>query len=222
MVSIYIKAFIISLAIFSLGILAGLSIERFRVSDFITKMSSMENYMQEIELEMLYFQEKNENHTCDFLNEIIRTTNNNLDLLAAELTKHSEKETIFSKSEIESLKKKYTFFLLKGWLLQERVKKDCGTKVVTVLYFYDREECDDCLIQGEILSVLKYSFKEKLMVYPLDAKVDTAMIRILINKYNITSFPSLVISEKVYSGIVQKNELRTIICDQLGNITQCI
>lgn len=215
MVNIYIKTFLISLGIFSLGLLVGFYIERFLASDIVARTTLIESSVQEIELQMLYFQGLNESYACDFLNEIVRDTNKNLDILADQLLRYSEKNILFTRPEIASLKRRYTSLLIKDWLLQERIKKNCGTKVVTVLYFYSTEECDDCLIQGTILSILKNEFREKLMVFPLDIKVEVSMIDILRKRFNITTTPSLVIEEKTYTGIVSKDDLKSIICDVL-------
>lgn len=222
MVSIYLKAFIISIVIFISGLFVGLFVESYLVSNVISRTSELENSIQEIELEMLYFQNLNETYSCPFLNEIVRKTNNNLDTLAQQLTMYSEKNVIFTPKEIRDLKAKYSFLLIKDWLLQEKIKLTCGTDVVTILYFYDREGCDDCVIQGNILSVLKESFKEKLMVFSLDRRVELSMINILMERYNVTKMPSIVIDEKVYSGITSKDQIKTLICNQISNVTACL
>lgn len=223
MVSVYVKAFFISLIVFVLGLYTGMNIEKFVTSDLLSRTGSIESSVQEIELEMLYFQNLNESYACDFLNEIVRKTNNNLDILSDQISRYSEENVLITRTDIENLKEKYTFLLVKDWLLQERIKVNCGTKTVSVLYFYDRKGCDDCIVQGNILSSLKSSFKEKLMVFPLDIKVESSMLDILIKRFNITSVPSLVIEGKVYSGIVSTDNLKNIICDISDeNITQCV
>lgn len=215
MVNLYIKALLISIVIFVSGLFVGLFIERFFVSDLATRTSFIENSVQEIELEMLYFQGLDEAFSCDFLNEIVRKTNNNLDMLAGQLLGYSEKNILFTGIEIKNIKSRYTFLLVKDWLLQERIKKSCGTNTVTILYFYDTEGCDDCVIQGNILTILKNSFKERVMVFPLDVRIGVTMVDILMNRFNITSTPALVIDETVYSGITTKEQLKDIICSKL-------
>jgi len=111
--------------------------------------------------------------------------------------------------------------LIKDWILQGKIRQDCGTNSVSVLYFYDTKNCDDCIIQGNILSILKSSFKEKLMVFPLDKNINLTMLRILMNRYNITKIPSVVINDEVYSGIVSEKDLKKILCSGLTNVTQC-
>lgn len=215
-IGIYLKAFFISLGIFLLGIIIGFHLERTLMNEITLRTKLIENSVREIELEMLYFQRFEKNSlACNFLNELIRKINVNLDELAGKLSAYSEQSIFFSKAELEELKKRYTYLLIKDWLLQERVKENCGTNVSTILYFYKKRGCEECVIQGKILSVLKLKYKERLMIFPIDSDVDVEMVKILMKNYNITKFPSLVISEKTYSGIIPKEEVEKWICSQI-------
>ena len=220
-VSIYLKTFIISAAIFFFGLLVGLYIENFFVSNLSARAATIENSVREVELEMLYFQGLPDTYSCDFLNAIVKKTNNNLDTLAGELTQYSDKNLLFTAQEIKNIKTMYTSLLIKDWLLQERIKKSCGTNTVTVLYFYSTEGCDDCITQGNVLTLLKSSFKEKLMVFSIDRQIDLSMINILMDRFNVTTTPALVIGDITYRGIIGKNELKNIICDKLPSINEC-
>ena len=220
--NIYVKTFLVSMGIFLIGILIGMGVENYLTSDFASRTNYVEESVREIELEMLYFQDLNETYSCNFLSEIVRRTNNNLDELSGQLLKYSESNVLFGGTDIENLKKSYTSLLIKDWVLQERIKSICGDKTVTILYFYDKSGCGDCVIQGSILSILKDSFKEKVMIFPLDTKVGLTMIGILMDRFNVTSVPSLVIEEKTYSGIVVGEALKRISCDIIDeNITTC-
>jgi len=194
--NIYVKTFLVSMGIFLIGILIGMGVENYLTSDFASRTNYVEESVREIELEMLYFQDLNETYSCNFLSEIVRRTNNNLDELSGQLLKYSESNVLFGGTDIENLK--------------------------TILYFYDKSGCGDCVIQGSILSILKDSFKEKVMIFPLDTKVGLTMIGILMDRFNVTSVPSLVIEEKTYSGIVVGEALKRISCDIIDeNITTC-
>src|SRR2546428_10635545 len=186
MVNIFLKAFVISLFLFAIGIAVGIGIEQVNTFGFAVKTSSIEDSIQQIELEMLYFQTLNSSNSCDFLNSVLVKTNNNLDLLSGQLEKYSDKNVIFSENVLD-VKAKYSNLLIKSWLLQEKIKSMCNSQVTTILYFYNPLNCGDCQVQGNVLSVLKNSFKERLMVYPLDVRLDVDMIKILMNRYNTTS-----------------------------------
>lgn len=219
MVNLYFKTFIVSFIIFILGIFIGLNIEKYVASDVTEQTKQIENSIQEMELEMLYFQNIEQAESCGFLNEVVRRTNINLDELSLQLSHYSEEKILFTRNEAKGLKRKYTFLLIKDWLLQEKIKKDCGTKTISILYFYDTEECDDCLIQGQVLSLFKEKLKEKLMIFPIDRNIETSMIGVLIKKFNINIVPSLVINGNVYVGIQSKDQLKKILCEKLDKET---
>jgi hypothetical protein len=210
---IYIEAFFISLAIFIAGLLIGYYLEKSSVSEIEERTKEIERSIRQAELEMLYFQTINASD-CATLNEVVRRININLDELATKLASFSE-DALLSKS-LEELKEEYTYLLIKNWILVEKMKESCKSQIATILYFYKRKNCDDCLVQGNILSALKLKYKEKLMIFPLDSEVKVEMVKILMGKYNITSFPSIVVLGKKYEGIVSKEEVEKLILQQLS------
>lgn len=219
--NIYLKAFIISFVIFSIGLLTGLYIEQFFLDDFSSQVSDMESLVRDIELEMLYFQDSGQNRSCTFLNEIVSKTNSNLDEMSNEITSYSESNILFTKSKIKSLKQMYTYLLIKDWLLQERIESECGSERLSILYFYSVEDCDTCILQGNILTLLKESFGESVMVFPLDINTEVGMVDILRKSYNVEETPSIVIGDKLYGGITQKHILKELICERIDH-EQCL
>ena len=220
MVNIFVKSFIISLFLFLIGIGIGMGIEKIDSTGLFAKTTSIENSIQEIELEMLYFQNLNSSTSCTFLNDILGKTNNNLDILSSQLEKYSDRNIIFT-GDLADIKEKYTGLAIKSWLLNEQIKTNCGPKSASLLYFYQTQNCNDCAVQGNILTNLKQTYKDKLLVYPLDVGVKLDLINILQERYNITSFPSVVIGDTVFKGIVGKGDIIPLICQQLGNVTGC-
>jgi len=210
---IYAKALIISLVVFLGGIAVGFGIENFLASDITAKITDIETSIQETEIEMLYFQTLSNTTSCNFLNSVLVRTNNNLDKLAEQLISYSESNLIFTRSDIKTLKERYTLLLMKSWILQETIKKNCDSKVFIILYFYSTKDCDDCVVQGNVLSTIKDIFKSDVMIYPFDVNVDVSMVRIIMDKYNITTTPSIVAENNVYSNnIISMNDFKKMIC----------
>ena len=199
-----------------------MNMEFYMTSDIFSQTNNIESSVQDLELQMLYFQNLNDTHSCDFLNEIIRNTNNQLDQLSEQISGYTEDRIIFSRMNVENLKKKYTSLLIKDWLLQNQVKTKCGTDTVSVLYFYKRKNCNDCIIQGNVLTSLKDEFRERLMVFPLDIDVGSPMIAILMRRYNITSTPSVIIEDGIYTRLLSRDELKDSICYYFVNMTGCL
>lgn len=220
--NVYLISFVITIVVFFLGMFVGLGIERFMLSNLIKKTSSIESSIQEIELELLYFQGLNTNESCTFLKEVVRKTNNKLDIFADQLGAYSDRNILFTRDQVTDLKTKYTSLLIKDWLLQEKIKTDCGDNVVSVLYFYSTEGCNDCIIQGDILTLLKEVFKDKLMVFPLDAGIESDMVKILMARFEIEPTPTIVVNNEKYEGVITKEYLSGIICSEIPSIEECI
>ena len=219
--NIYVKAFVITVFVFLFGLFVGLNIERFMLYDLEKKSASVESSIRDIELEMLYFQGLGGNESCSFLKEVVRTTNNKLDVMADQLNSYGGKDILFTRDQVASVKSTYTSLLIKDLILQERIKTECNSGGVSVLYFYSTNGCDDCVLQGDVLMLLKEAFKDKLMIFPIDVDVDSNMVRILMSKYGVKSEPSIVISGRLYSGIVRKDTLENVICSGLPGAAEC-
>jgi uncharacterized protein YneF (UPF0154 family) len=219
--NIYVKAFLITVLVFIFGLFVGLNIERFMLSNLEKRSSSVESSIRDIELELLYFQGLGEKDSCTFLKEVVRKTNNMLDVMADQLGSYNENDILFTSGQIADMKATYTSLLIKDWILQDRIKKECNSTVVSVLFFYSTKDCDDCVVQGDVLTLLKDMFKDRLMVFPLDVDVDSDMIGILMSKFGVKSTPSLVVNGRLYSGIVQKDKLKNSICSELPGAPEC-
>ena len=219
--NIYVKAFLITVLVFVFGLFVGLNIERFMLSNLEKRSSSVESSIRDIELELLYFQGLGEKDSCTFLKEVVRKTNNMLDVMADQLGSYNEKDILFTSGQIADVKATYTSLLIKDWILQDRIKKECNSTVVSVLFFYSTKDCDDCVLQGDVLTLLKDVFKDRLMVFPLDVGVDSDMIGILMSKFGVKSTPSLVVNGQLYSGIMQKDKLKNSVCSELPGAPEC-
>lgn len=212
---VFLKTFFISLGIFVIGFFIGSVVENSLTADLRERTESIQNSIQEIELESLYLLSVS-NSSCPFLNDLVRKTNNNLDDLAGKLSSYDEEKIVFTSNDLVNIKSKYTVLLVKDWLLQNSVRQHCKTNSASILYFYDRD-CTDCLFQGDILTVLKQQFKEKVMIFPLDHSLGTSPVSLLESYYNITRFPSVVIDEAAYSGIIPFKNLREYVCSTVSD-----
>ena len=73
-----------------------------------------------------------------------------------------------------------------------------------------------------ILTYFKKKYGEKLLVFPINVDLveNEAVINVLQKSYNISAYPSVVVGDKVYSGVVaSQEELSEDICEGL-NITE--
>lgn len=219
--NVYVKAFAITVAVFVFGLVVGLGVENYMLSGMESRSSSVERSINDIELELLYFQGLNASESCSFLKEVVRTTDNQLDLLSDQLSGYTGQDIVFTTSQVADAKSTYTSLLIKDWILQDRIRQQCNSTGVSVLYFYSTEKCDDCVLQGDALTLMKDTFKDRLMVFPLDVGVQSNMIGVLMDKFGVTSTPSLVIDGSTYSGLVSEPQLKSMICADLQAAPEC-
>ena len=74
------------------------------------------------------------------------------------------------------------------------------------------DSCFDCSAQGYILTYLKSIFGEKLLVFSLDVNFNEPMVQILKENYEIEELPTVIVGDKVFSGLTKKEELINELC----------
>ena len=104
---------------------------------------------------------------------------------------------------------------LNYWLFAKKTKEKCDLDVVNILYFYSEKNCQTCPDQGVILTYFKKTFGDKLLVFPIDVdyELNEPVITILKKQYDVTMYPTTIIEDQKYEGIIHNEELKKIICD---------
>jgi len=126
-----------------------------------------------------------------------------------------ENENVVAKKEI------YELIEIKTLQYLEKIKTECGENFSTVLFFYTNKKndtlgsVDGCEDQGKILDQVVYEHEHnqtasKVYVFAFDANSKNLATESLIEKYNITSVPSIVINRQV-QGYSVKSELKSFL-----------
>ena len=73
------------------------------------------------------------------------------------------------------------------------------------------------------MTYFKNLFGEKVLIFPinLDLRQQEPMVEIAMSQFNVTRYPTLVIDEQKYEGVMKKEELQGIICSSLDDAPQC-
>ena len=112
--------------------------------------------------------------------------------------------------DVIGLKKYYSLLQIKDYMLMKELGEKCNFKPVTLVYFYSNEDCSDCTKQGFVLTALREKYP-LLRVYAFDADLDLSAIKTLQTVTNAPgTVPSMVISDKVYTGFKSMEDLETI------------
>jgi hypothetical protein len=115
-------------------------------------------------------------------------------------------------AEVINLKKYYSLLQIKDFLLMQKMKERCGSKTLSLIYFYSNEgDCSDCENEGFVLTRLRADYPE-LRVYSFDYNLDLSALKTLTSIYNIEDkLPALLINDKIYYGLKSIDEIKNII-----------
>ncbi|HDI72853.1 MAG TPA: hypothetical protein ENF58_01830 [Candidatus Altiarchaeales archaeon] len=204
---IYLVAAILSLFFYIVGVISGLFIEKSMTDYTEEKVKSLQRRVENLQLEYAYLSIIGEDLSCDSLSLLVSETTKKVRDLGREL------ET--EKGDFEDLRRDYALLSTKAWILNRYMKDKCGNNVVVVLYFYS-VPCQECIEQGHILDELREkNFHDKLIVFVLNADLDEPIVNMLKKTHNISSTPALVIEDKTYKGLIERERLKEIISEKL-------
>jgi len=152
------------------------------------------------------------------LEKSIKDLSKSLDTIA-----NYKQDSKFNSKDFDVLSRRYLLDNLNYWLLSKKSKELCGYDTVNILYFFN-SQCDVCPNQGIVLTYFKNKLGDRLLVFPINTDLvqDESMISLLLNVYNITEYPSIVIDEDVYKGVISTEDMHKILCEKYNlNETNC-
>jgi hypothetical protein len=220
----YIVAGLITLLIFILGMSLGLIVDYERV-----KAVDRENTLQKVnydslQLQYLYLSYVPEDkEACGILRVALEDSIAQLSDSLGDVERYQKDSTI-NKKQFEIIQRKYLIDNLRYWLFSKKLQEVCGEDTVNILYFFSLDSCTICPNQGTILSYFKTKLQDKLLVFPVnvDLEKDEQFIKILKLQYNVTQLPTVIINGEKYEGVISRNELAQILCDQTTNKEHCL
>ncbi len=218
----YILAGILTILIFSLGLLLGIILDLSRARWAENVLTSQEINFNSISLQYqlidLFSKNNKSIDSCKAIQPLLTDAVINLNKALAKFMDYKENARIDPDKE-DIIERQYLLANIRYWLLIKRYKEECNNSdVVTILYFFSND-CRDCPDQGVILTYYKKLYENKLLVFPInvDLEKDEPLITSLRMYYNISSYPTIVIGDKAYRGVVDKEALGFLICKEFGN-----
>jgi len=207
----YIFALILTILVFSLGILIGNVLTQSRINFTSSLIEEQRLEYDSLQLQYLYLAEFLQEANCPATLKALDENLNNLEIVRAKLENYLEKD---DQEKLRSVKRDYTLAQLRYWFLSKQAAEICGQDdLVALIYFYSSRDCDDCENQGAILTSLKRDFKNNLLVFSIDASFDQEpMVGILKEYFGITKVPSLIINDELVDGFIKKEDLKKTIC----------
>lgn len=204
----YLIAALITLGIFLLGLMLGFLVESKRVEyiQYQTKIKSLD--FSSLQLQYTYIDQMSQEQNCPAVLEAFDQSMQSLEKTRLELENYNENAQL-NKNNFDLLLREYTLAQLRFWLFAKQAKNVCDSETTSILYFFSsQEECSQCDAQAFILTYLKKKFGEELLIFSLDArKEEEPLVRILKKSYNITTYPTLIIGNKKFEGLISKAEI---------------
>jgi hypothetical protein len=111
-------------------------------------------------------------------------------------------------AQVVRLKERYSLLEIRDYLITKRLAQACGTKPITVLYFYSNSgDCPDCDKAGYALSYLRNTYPA-LRVYSFDYNLDLGALKTLVTVTKVkNSLPAFVINGKYSYGFTSLADL---------------
>lgn len=220
----YILAGFLTFLIFSLGLSLGFLLDNMRVRWTENANKEREVDYNSLQFQYLYLSTLQEaNESCSVMHTALEKSVVDLGESLGQLLEF-QKQTKLNKKDYEVAGRKYLLDNLRYWLFAKKSKEKCRMNIVNVLYFYSTEVCTDCPKVGTLLTYYKKKLGDSLLIFPID--VDLAqkdvVIDILESRYNVTTYPTLIIEDEKHEGVIPKEELGNLICNSFENEGTCL
>ncbi len=203
-------AFFIAAVLFISGLSVGFLFNDLKQNNMQESFDSMKDMVENAELELVLMDFLKENLKCEYFMTSTK-------LMATESHELWAKVVLYEKNgilndEYYSLKRSYVNSLIKNWVSIEKSKQLCELNYSTILYFYTNpNDCPDCSEQGNVLDAIRIYYNNEILIFPLDTNIGLDAVDILINVYNITQYPSLVIDGETHLGFMNYQKLKEIL-----------
>jgi hypothetical protein len=207
---LYLKPAIFTVFIFLIGVMIGIIIDNYRLSNARKDISESEIRWNDAQLLNLHL-EKLGNNSCNLALEENLVYNDEIYKYGKTIEKTIE-VTRFT-PEIGQEWRRYVLLQTQFWFNSIDLKEKCGFDYHNIVYISritnstSQEEINS-KIQSTILLDLKEKCGNKIMLIPLTADVNLIVMDSIIKQFNITSFPAVIIDEKyVFQGLTTMEEL---------------
>lgn len=198
----YVAAIILTLLVFSLGVLASNLADDKRQSDLQTQLQDDTTDIQSKQLLMRYLEGED---SCELrqegLTQIIEGYNNRL-----ERVQSYEEQSFFQESQFRSIRRSYVLSGIEYWMFAEETDAECQSYSTNTILFFTSDNCEKCDEQGQKLSDIKRIYGEDVLIFSIYTDLDDSMINLLTEQYNISQTPALVVNENVTLRDVQPRQ----------------
>ena len=218
--NIFVKTAIVTIFVFGAGMGLGLLLGGERITSLEESTTDLQISLEDVELEFLFLDVMKGNISCNYFIKEAESLGSISDEMGREVEKYEGSDKL-REGSFSELKERYTSVLIRNWLTLENIKNKCNGSYITVLYFYNQDDCKKCGDQGVILSYLKDRLNGDIMIFAIDGNVDLRIVRALKEAYSIEEYPTLIINGDKQIGFYEMDDLSKILCKYNKNLELC-
>lgn len=210
----YFFVLVATILVFSFGLLLGMTLNDKKVN-MLEKMAVVQNLdALSLQLQFTYLNSLNINSTegCKVMNAALETSWANLASSYINLVKYKDGPDVDAET-VKILERNDFLNNVRYWFLLERVKGFCELEdSVSALFFFSDKDCDGCGAQSTLLEHYKKVFGDRFLLFHINIDTEDPMVEFLLRQYGVQAYPTTVIGEGKFEGVMQKDELKKVIC----------
>ena len=204
---LYAAAFVISLVIFFVGIYIGQLIDQSNLQSVSAEVERVSQKASSLQLLMLM--EGNSSFCPVYLSEL-SSVSDEVEKVGYKLSYLEDEKHAYD----PELKKQYFVLEAESYLLSKKARQLCGDRSVLLMYFYSNGGCASCRQQGNDILAARDAAETgnvSVKLFSFDGDLGSPVADAFANQYNITTYPSIVVNDRVYPGYHDPGTLATII-----------
>lgn len=203
----YFLAFILTIVVFSGGVVVGIVLESARLADAEQITLEEKVNLRSLQLQQNYIESGIAD--CNALNLILEVNINEL-TRKMEIVNEYEKNALFNEEKFNLQLRDYFLTEVQFLLVSQEIDQKCSKDNLKIIYFYDENKFNT---QGDVLDYVRKLFNGKVLVFSFNSAFDKEpLIKTLLTSYNITQFPSVVVEHEVFQGHTSVETLLNTVC----------
>lgn len=209
------------LSIYSLNLYLG---ER-REASVSERMNEIVEDLEEIESSyyLMDYLITDNNNTCDTLVSLLNHLESRLWSLDARIKTYRDMTKDITTDEFYiNEKKKLNRREVIHLSMLKKIRRQCNYNQTIILYFYGL--CDvnlKCDEQGFVLSYINSRIDPEISILSFDADRDVYSVKALMEYYNLTELPCIVIEGHTHCGLHNKEQVEKLLCQYSPTLSIC-
>ncbi len=210
----YFFVLIATVIVFSLGLMLGIVLNEKKVGLIEQMTASQDIDDLSLQLQFMYLNslDVSSEKECKVMGAALEESWVNLADAYDKMIKYTDSPDS-DPDTVKLLKRNDLLNNVRYWFLLKKAKAFCILDdSVSVLFFFSEQGCPECDTQSIMLEHYKQVFGDQFLLFHINAGVDDPMVRILLNQYGVDGYPTTVIEEEKFEGLMKKEDLRKAIC----------